>query len=550
MVISKASTPRCGVASGRFSAQSIGSAEFYKALQADRGKLKLFMNSMSNNQKSPQVNMEKVLQLLKDKRVALFIVAYNAENFIYKTIERIPKEIVNNFTQIYLIDDFSKDKTFEKAESAFSSLGIRNYKVMRTPFNQGYGGNQKIGYKYAIEHEFDYVILLHGDGQYPPEFLPNIIECFLDQDISAVFGSRMMVRYQALKGGMPFYKWLGNMILTRIENKILGTNLSEFHSGYRAYSTAALKVLPFQLNSNNFHFDTDIIIQLVANDFKIKEIPVPTHYGDEVCHVNGLKYFWNCLKSVIKFRLHKIGIFYQPNFDIESPIKREYKFKNNPNTLHQHILTSPWEGTDVVVDLGANDGLLSANIAPLVKSITAVDIQKVESSPGVQALQLDLNSDFDNVLGHNNFDKVVALDVIEHLNNPEKAMLKINNILKTGGKLYVSTANIAFIIMRIALTLGWFNYGKRGILDKTHHRLFTIKSFKRLLKNSGFKVEKVVGFGPPIIDEIDNKGIFVFIDKIFSFLARLKPSLFSFNFLMIAVKKPTLESIYDLTIKS
>lgn len=501
-------------------------------------------------QKSPQFNAEKVLQILRDKKVALFIVAYNAENFIHKTIERIPKEIVNNFAQIYLIDDFSKDKTFAAAESAFRHLGIKNYKVMRTPFNQGYGGNQKIGYKYALDKNYDYVIMLHGDGQYPPEFLPQIIECFEDSEVAAVFGSRMMERFHALKGGMPFYKWLGNMVLTWIENKVLGVNLSEFHSGYRAYSLAALKVLPFQLNSNNFHFDTDIIIQFIANNFKIKEIPIPTHYGDEVCHVNGLKYFWNCLKSVIKFRLYKLGIFYQPNFDIELPLKREYKFKNNPNTLHQHILAASWSQEDSVVDLGANDVSLAAHIAPLVGSITAVDIQSNEPEKGVKTRQLDLNSDFDIVLGRGAYDKVIALDVIEHLNNPEKAMLKINNILKTGGKLYISTANIAFIIMRMALFFGWFNYGKKGILDKTHHRLFTIKSFKRLLKNSGFHLEKVVGFGPPIADEISNKGIFVFFDKMAGLLARLKPSLFCFNFLALASKKPTLESIYDLTIKS
>lgn len=501
-------------------------------------------------QKLPQFNAEKVLQILRDKKVALFIVAYNAENFIHKTIERIPKEIVNNFAQIYLIDDFSKDKTFAAAESAFREHGVINYKVMRTPFNQGYGGNQKIGYKYALNKNYDYVIMLHGDGQYPPEFLPQIIECFEDAEVAAVFGSRMMERFHALKGGMPFYKWLGNMVLTWIENKLLGVNLSEFHSGYRAYSLAALKVLPFQLNSNNFHFDTDIIIQFIANNFKIKEIPIPTHYGDEVCHVNGLKYFWNCLKSVIKFRLYKLGIFYQPNFDIESPLKREYNFKNSPNTLHQHILAASWSQEDSVVDLGANDVSLAVHIAPLVRSITTVDILYNEPEKGVKTRQLDLNSDFDSVFGHEAYDKVIALDIIEHLNNPEKVMLKINNILKTGGKLYISTANIAFFIMRIALFLGWFNYGKKGILDKTHQRLFTIKSFKRLLKNSGFRLEKVVGFGPPIADEISNKGIFVFFDKMAGLLARLKPSLFCFNFLVVASKKSTLESIYDLTIKS
>lgn len=495
-------------------------------------------------------NAERVLRIMGSKKVALFIVAYNAESHIRRTIERIPKEIRNNFAQIYLIDDFSKDKTFEAAEEAFKEFGVRNYKVMRTPFNQGYGGNQKIGYKYAIREGYDWVIMLHGDGQYPPEFLPHIIESYEDSEVAAVFGSRMMVRYQALRGGMPFYKWLGNMILTFIENKVLGTNLSEFHSGYRSYSVSALKALPFHLNSNDFHFDTDIIIQFVANDLKIREIPMPTHYGDEVCHVNGLKYFWNCLKSVIKFRLHKIGIFYQPNFDIESPTKREYRFKSSPNTLHQSIMAAPWSKDDTVVDLGANDGLLAANIAPLVGSITAVDIQNNEPRAGVKMLQMDLNSSFDDALGREAYDKVIALDVIEHLNNPEAAMAKINNILKTGGKLYISTANVAFIIIRMALLLGWFNYGKKGILDKTHHRLFTIKSFTRLLKNSGFELEKIIGFGPPIADEIGGKGILGFLDKTAGFLARLKPSLFSFNFLGVARKKETLESIYGSTIKS
>lgn len=250
--------------------------------------------------------------------------------------------------------------------------------------------------------------------------------------------------------------------------------------------------------------------------------------------------------------MHKFGIFYQPNFDIELPSKREYKFKNSPNTLHQHILTALWSKKDSVVDLGANDISLATHIAPLVASITAVDIQHNEpgTGNGVKTRQLDLNSDFDIVLGRGAYDKVIALDVIEHLNNPEEAMLKINNILKTGGKLYISTANIAFLVIRIALMLGWFNYGKKGILDKTHQRLFTIKSFKRLLKNSGFQLEKVVGFGPPIADEISNKGIFVFFDKMAGFLARFQPSLFCFNFLALASKKPTLESIYDLTIKS
>jgi 2-polyprenyl-3-methyl-5-hydroxy-6-metoxy-1,4-benzoquinol methylase len=504
---------------------------------------------------STEINSSKKLSeallILNNKKVALFIVAYNAEKYIEKTMSRVPKEIANKFSAIYLIDDFSRDSTFEKSLESAKSLGLENFTAMRTPYNQGYGGNQKIGYTHAINNGYDYVVMLHGDGQYPPEFLPDIIAGFEDEKISAVFGSRMIQRFRALKGGMPVYKWFGNKILTWIENKLLGTRLFEFHSGYRAYSVAALKSVPYVRNSDNFHFDTDIIVQLVAKDLKIKEISMPTHYGDEECHVDGLKYAFNCIKSVIKFRLHKIGIFYQPNFDIESETnERNYDLKISKNTLHYFIEHLPWKKTDSVADIGANDGRLSANIAPKVNSIVAVDIKKPIEKEEVRAIEIDLNSEFDKILGENKFNKVIALDIIEHLNNPEESLIRLNRILKNGGTLYASTANVAYLIMRFTLLVGWFNYGKRGILDKTHHRLFTVNSFKRLIKNNRFKIQKIIGFGPPIADQISDKGIFGLIDRIAGFFARLYPPLFSFNFLIIARKKPSFDKIYSLTLDS
>lgn len=511
---------------------------------------------MNASNKSVEMSIEQnsnkwlpeALSILTDKRVALFVVAYNAEKYIEKTLSRVPKEIANKFSSIYLIDDFSKDSTFEKSLEIAKSLGLNNFTAMRTPRNQGYGGNQKIGYAYAINKGYDYVIMLHGDGQYPPEFLPDIIAGFKNNDVAAVFGSRMIHSRDALKGGMPFYKWMGNKILTRLENYLLGSNFSEFHSGYRAYAISALKTIPYLKNSNNFHFDTDIIIQFIAKKLKIKEVPIPTHYGDEECRVNGMRYAFNCVKSVIKFRLHKMGIFYQPSFDISNLEERNYDLKNNPNTLHHYIANLPWKEKDFVADIGANDGRLSAIIASKVNGIVAVDVKKPQESKNVSTAELDLNENFDVILGKNKFDKVVALDIIEHLNNPEEAIRKINNILKNGGILYASTANIAYIIMRFTLLIGWFNYGKRGILDKTHHRLFTVNSFKRLLKNGGFKIGKIIGFGPPIADQISNKGILGMLDKFAGFTAKLYPSLFSFNYLIIAKKKMPFEEIYRLTV--
>ena len=122
------------------------------------------------------------------------------------------------------------------------------------PLNQGYGGNQKIGYHYAISRNFDFVALLHGDGQYAPEVLPDLVRPLKEGRADAVFGSRMMKAGDALRGGMPRYKYVGNRILTNLQNQILGMKLSEFHSGYRVYSVKAISAVPFHRNTNDFHF--------------------------------------------------------------------------------------------------------------------------------------------------------------------------------------------------------------------------------------------------------------------------------------------------------
>ncbi|MFQ5507405.1 MAG: glycosyltransferase family 2 protein, partial [Planctomycetota bacterium] len=226
------------------------------------------------------------LRVARAQSVAVFVVAYNAEAHIRDTLERIPAELRPLLSSVYVIDDKSSDETTREAERLKDE--IPGLEVYTTPFNQGYGGNQKLGYRYAIERGFDIVVLLHGDGQYAPEALPRMLAPFEDPVTSAVFGSRMMIPGASRKGGMPFYKRVGNRILSYIENKLLGSELSEFHSGYRAYRVAALASIPFSYNTNDFHFDTEIIIQLIGRKQRIVEVPIPTYYGDEICHVNGI----------------------------------------------------------------------------------------------------------------------------------------------------------------------------------------------------------------------------------------------------------------------
>ena len=239
-------------------------------------------------------------------RVAVFVVAYNAEAHIEETLRRIPRELAERLTSIYVIDDSSRDETSRAATDLKSEIPTLD--VFRTPYNQGYGGNQKLGYQYAMKQGFDVVVLLHGDGQYAPEFLPRMLAPFDDPETAAVFGSRMMVPGAARRGGMPLYKNVGNRILTSIENRLLDADLSEFHSGYRAYRVSALAELPFQYNTNDFHFDTEIIIQLLARKMKIVEVPIPTYYGDEICHVEGVPYALNCIATVLRSRANRFHL--------------------------------------------------------------------------------------------------------------------------------------------------------------------------------------------------------------------------------------------------
>ncbi len=238
------------------------------------------------------------------KRFLIFIPAYNVEKKIIEVLNRIPEDIhKNNYIKILIIDDFSKDNTKNVVSDFLKKNTQINYiNFIKNEKNFGYGGVQKIAYMYAIKNNFDYVIMLHGDGQYPPEKIPEFIDNLLNENVEGVFGSRLINPRDALKGGMPMYKFVGNRVLTFLQNLILGIKMSEFHSGYRSYKVEALKKINFEKNTNNFHFDTEIIIQMVKSKFSIKEIPMPTFYGDEVSHLKSVPYGINVLISTIKYR--------------------------------------------------------------------------------------------------------------------------------------------------------------------------------------------------------------------------------------------------------
>ncbi|MFC1584261.1 bifunctional glycosyltransferase/class I SAM-dependent methyltransferase [Fibrobacterota bacterium] len=479
----------------------------------------------------------------KRSKVLVFIVAYNAEATIENVLKRIPKKESSYDMDVLIIDDSSDDKTFEKGLEYQNFNEHLPVKILRNPDNQGYGGNQKIGYNYALKHEYDIVVLLHGDGQYAPEYLPKLIRPILDGESGAVFGSRMKSYFAALKGGMPFYKFIGNRILTFSQNSLMKTGLSEWHSGYRAYSVSLLKEIPYERNDNGFPFDTDIILQLIQNKTNIKEVPIPTYYGDEICHVNGILYGMKILASTFKCRLHNMNLTYERKYDC-SYKNQYYPLKMGYDSSHTFTL-SEIKKYSSVLDIGCGSGLLAKEIKKKECRVIGIDdYEPVEK----RYFDIFIKSRFPeeklNLENDLELDYILLLDVIEHVAEPEEFLDEIRNLLM-GRKctVIITSPNIAFFINRLQLLFGRFNYVKRGILDKTHFHLFTFASLKKLLERSGYKTILVKGVPAPCPEVIKNRLISLFLVKVNVFLIKIFRNLFSYQIFIKAMPYATVDAL-------
>jgi glycosyltransferase involved in cell wall biosynthesis len=249
----------------------------------------------------------------RGKKVIVVLPAYNAAKTLKMTLDAIPMDVVD---EVILVDDASKDNTVEVAQK----LGLR---VFRHEKNRGYGGNQKTCYEEALKLGADIAVMVHPDFQYDPAYIPHMVTPIALSEADAVIGSRMLFPKDALAGGMPYWKFFSNIFLTKLENFILGMNLSEYHSGSRAYSKKILE-LPLELNSDNFVFDTEIIVQIKIAGGRIGEIPIKTRYFPEASMISfkkSVEYGLSILVVLMKYIFFKAGI---KNYDQFSQIKRIY----------------------------------------------------------------------------------------------------------------------------------------------------------------------------------------------------------------------------------
>ena len=236
--------------------------------------------------------------------------AYNAASTLKRTLADIPPGTVD---EVILVDDCSRDNTVDAARE----LGLR---VIQHEKNLGYGGNQKTCYRHALESGADYIVMIHPDYQYDSRVIPVAVEILRLGICDVVLGSRIRTRGEALAGGMPLYKYIANRGLTVVENVLLGQNLGDFHSGFRAYRREVLETIPFQRNSDDFVFDSQFLAQAVHFGFKLGDIPVPVRYFKEASSINfrrSTRYGLATLGVVAKFWANRFGLIRSPLFSRE-----------------------------------------------------------------------------------------------------------------------------------------------------------------------------------------------------------------------------------------
>jgi 2-polyprenyl-3-methyl-5-hydroxy-6-metoxy-1,4-benzoquinol methylase len=291
---------------------------------------------------------------------------------------------------------------------------------------------------------------------------------------------------------------------------------------------------------------------LLIAGMRVRELPIPTYYGDEICRVNGIQYAWNVVKATVRARIHEWSIFYESKYDCapQRDGNAYYQLKIGYNSPHTAALQLVQPGTKVL-DLGCAGGYMSA-LLERERGCEATGVDTFPLPPDVRLsrfIKHDLNTGIPDV-NMADYDYVLLLDVIEHLTVPESFFDCLRDAMKhcTKTQLIISTPNIGFLIMRLMLLLGQFNYGKRGILDMTHTRLFTFPSLRRLLEQRGFRITKSRGIPVPFPVALGDTPISRFLVSLNGWCLCISPNLFSYQLLVMAKPHPSLELLLQRAI--
>jgi len=486
---------------------------------------------------------ERALANNHGKRIGILVVTSNAVTTLSKVLKRITPDVWENVEEIAVFDDASQDHTYELAVGLKSLRQLPKLQVLSHSRSLGYGGNQKAGYRYFIDKGFDVVVLLHGDGKYAPEILSQLYRPIVEGKADAVVGTRMTSTYGgALRGGMPLYKYIGTRLLTAFQNHNLGMRLSDFHTGYRAYNLHALKKINLANMTDDFHFDTEMLIKLNHQHYVIDEVPIPAYSATELQFLTGLRYSWNVFQAVRRYKKTAWSSRCYPEFE-EYFI--HYPIKHSKYSSHYYAQQMAGSNHDVL-DVSCGEGFFAAEIAKQGNRVTGVDAlpEVSERAALAEYFSVDLNDGLGEVveqLHGRRFDRILLLDILEHLFDPERILKQCKDLLQEDGEVIVSVPNVANISVRLSLLFGNFDYADRGILDRTHIRWFTRKTARQFLLDAGYRIvaERETVIPIALALGISPTGIlFAMINSALAMLTRLLPSLFGYQIMLVARRQP------------
>ncbi|MDG2304665.1 MAG: bifunctional glycosyltransferase/class I SAM-dependent methyltransferase [Candidatus Binatia bacterium] len=461
----------------------------------------------------------------------LLVLARDEQASLADVLGQVPATLCEKFqVEALLIDDASNDATFEQATDMRRS-GVLPFplEVLSSSVPRGYGGCQKLGFQYAVDRRFDCVA---------------VVDCAGDlgaANIEALLGP--LVEGRADAASMAPAPGSRERWATRLVGRVVRRRVASLHAGLRAYRVEALRNIPFALDTGSRHIDTEVLIQFLFSGMRVVEVTPPYDRGSRGA-TPSWQHIRDALRAVVRARMQQMNLFYERRFDC-APQDRgnaHYELKLGFDSSHRRALAQVPRGSRVL-DLGCAGGYF-AQVLERERACTVTAVDREPLAPGVEVSKFhhcDLDSGPPD-LDYGSYDVVVMLDVIEHLRAPEEFAQALYRATSSvpGLRLIFTTGNIGFFLTRIMLLSGQFNYGKRGILDLTHTRLFTFSTFRRLFEQDGFRVVHEEGVPAPFPLATSNRTLSASLLTLSRLLIRPFRRLFSYQMLLVLEPRASL----------
>ncbi len=464
-------------------------------------------------------------------RVGLFLLGCGDAAVLSRTVARIPEGLEECLAEVVALgSEAGGDPTAAKAAGA-PRFGLR----LLRPFGRAsYGALRKQAFEYALERGLDVAVVMRGDGRHPPEALPWLLHPALVEGRSVVFASRLG-RTEAVEAGMPLLFRVAHALASGVQNRVLGLRLHDYLTSFRVYAAPVLRAIPFHLNADDPAFDAQLTIQCRALGVTVHEAGVPDLWREHLTVREGLRQALRACAVALEYRLHQLHVIRRGQYFVDHGV--HYSLKRSPTGSHMQIVGAIRPDSDLL-DLGCSQGLLAGPLRAKGVRVTGVDVAPPERLvTGLEEYhRRDLEQPLDLPPGRA-FAYVVIADVIEHLRNRAELLRESRRLLTRDGRLIISTPNIALWFYRLSLLVGRFEYGPRGVLDRTHVHLYTRASFRRQVERAGFRIvkERVTALPFEVVFESTGRSRLVRgLSRAYHRLARLWPEMFAYQFILEA----------------